>query len=294
MQTKVRKAVIPVAGLGTRFLPASKSIPKEMFPLIDKPLILHIVEEAVQAGITDIIFVTGRHKTSLEEFFDRNYELEDTLQKQGKNDLLAKAQYVSRLARVISVRQKDPLGLGHAVLCAKSAVGDEPFAVLLGDEIMFGEPNVTAQLTQAYIKNKASTIAVMPVADSETKKYGIAEIQGHQIDKGTSQRILNLIEKPGPKETKSRWALPGRYVFSPNIFNSLEQTKPSKQGEIQLTDAMLDLAKLEGLFAHYFEAERHDAGDKLGYVCANVEFGLRHPEIGQDLKQYLKNLAERL
>ncbi len=289
----VRKAVIPVAGLGTRFLPATKSIPKEMLPLVDRPLILHIVEEAVEAGIEEIIFVTGRHKSSLEDFFDRNYELEDTLAKQDKLELLKIAKYVSELCRVVSVRQKDPLGLGHAVLCAKSVVGDEPFAVLLGDEVMDGSPNVTKQLVDTYLKTGKSTVAVMNVEESEVKKYGIAELKS-EIKKKSYSEIIKLIEKPNLTETKSRWALPGRYVFTSTLFKVLEEAKPGRGGEIQLTDAMATLAETEGLLGYNFDADRYDAGDKLGFVCANIEFGLKHPEIGEDLKKYIKILAERL
>lgn len=293
MKSKVRKAVIPVAGLGTRFIPASKSIPKEMLPLVDRPIILHIVEEAVAAGITDIIFVTGRHKTSLEEFFDRNYELEDTLARQGKTELLQKVKNISEMVNIISVRQKDPLGLGHAVLCAQNAVGDEPFAVLLGDEVMHGTPTVTAQLTDVYSKEGKSVIAVMEVAESEIGKYGIAETE-KKFGKKEYSKITSLIEKPTKSETKSRLALPGRYVFTPTLFRILKETKPSKLGEIQLTDAMLKLAQTEGLLAYDFEGARYDAGDKFGFVCANIEFGLKHPEIGGQLKKYIMDLAGKL
>lgn len=293
MAKTVRKAVIPVAGLGTRFIPASKATPKELLPIVDKPIIMHIVEEAVASGITDIIFVTGRHKTSIEEFFDRNYELEDTLEKQGKTDLLKKLRAVSEMANIISVRQKNPLGLGHAVLCAKNIVGEEPFAVLLGDEIMIGEPTVTKQLADVYSAQVKSTIAVMEVEQSEISKYGIAETEG-PLKKKDFSKITNLMEKPSQGETKSRWALPGRYVFTPSLFRILKETKPSKSGEIQLTDAMLKLAQTEGLLAYDFVARRFDAGDKFGYVCANIELGLEHPEIGPQLKKYIKSLAEKI
>ncbi|MBK9293808.1 MAG: UTP--glucose-1-phosphate uridylyltransferase GalU [Oligoflexia bacterium] len=293
MQTKVRKAVLPVAGLGTRFIPASKATPKEMFPIVDKPIILHIVEEAVSAGIDTIILVTGRHKTSLEEFFDRNYELEDTLAKQNKDHLLKEVQRISKLANILSVRQKNPLGLGHAVLCAQSAIGDEPFAVLLGDEVMYGKPNVTEQLVNVYNKEKKSTVAVMEVDQSEVSKYGIAETKKNP-GKMEFSEIEHLIEKPKPNETKSRLALPGRYVFTPTIFKILRELKPSKLGEIQLTDAILKLAQTEGVLAYSFNAERFDAGDRLGFVTANIEFGLKHPEISEPLKKYIKEKAEKL
>ncbi len=289
----VKTAVIPCAGLGTRFLPASKSIPKEMLPLVDRPIILHIVEEAVAAGIEHVIFVTGRYKSAIEEFFDRNFELEHTLEKAGKTDLLEKIIKISKLVTATSIRQKDPLGLGHAVLTAAPAVGDEPFAVLLGDEIMYGSPTVTEQLAGVYLKTGKSVIAVMEVEESEKHKYGIAETK-IPLKKGDYSEITNLVEKPSPGETKSRLALPGRYVFTPTLFKILREAKPSKHGEIQLTDAMLKLAQTEGLLAYDFEGRRFDAGDKLGFVCANIEFGLMHPEIGGSLKKYILQLASKL
>jgi UTP--glucose-1-phosphate uridylyltransferase len=289
---RIKKAVIPVAGLGTRFLPATKAVPKEMLPIVDRPIILHVVEEAVAAGIEDIIFVTGRHKTSLEEFFDRNYELEDTLERQGKKDLLETARKISNMVNVISVRQKNPLGLGHAVHCAKSIVGNEPFAVLLGDEVMHGSPTVTQQLAKVYEKEGLSTVAVMEVPQEDVKKYGIVKIEPSK-DKKTF-KVLDVVEKPSPKDAPSRWALPGRYVFSPEIFRCLEDTKPSKNGEIQLTDAMTKLVTKEGLLAYAFDGLRFDAGDKLGYISVNLEFALKHPEIGSATRQYVLDLAERL
>lgn len=293
MQSKIRKAVLPVAGLGTRFIPASKTTPKEMFPLVDKPIILHIVEEAVAAGIDTIVLVTGRHKTSLEEFFDRNYELEDTLAKQEKHELLEQVQRVSKLVNITSVRQKNPLGLGHAVLCAQPIVGNEPFAVLLGDEVMHGSPTVTEQLAQVYKAEGKSVVAVMEVPENDISKYGIVETKKTLAKKDFSE-ITNMVEKPKMGETKSRLALPGRYVFTPSIFKILSETKPSKQGEIQLTDAMLKLAQTEGMLAYSFTGDRYDAGDKLGFVTANIEFGLKHPEIGSALKKYIKDLAGKL
>ncbi|MCC6276850.1 MAG: UTP--glucose-1-phosphate uridylyltransferase GalU [Oligoflexia bacterium] len=292
MSKTIKKAVIPVAGLGTRFLPASKAIPKEMLPIVDRPIILHIVEEAVAAGVEDVIFVTGRNKHSLEDFFDHNFEQEDSLSKQKKDDLYHLSKKISEMVNVISIRQKSPRGLGHAVLAAKPAVGDEPFVVLLGDEVMFGKPNVTEQLAQVFHHQEVSTIAVMEVPKSDVSKYGIAKI-GKTISKHT-WHIDDLVEKPKPSEAPSCWALPGRYLFTSDIFKCIEETKPSKNGEIQLTDAMVRLIKKHGLLAHQFTAERYDAGDKLGYMKINFDAALRHPEIGRQFKEYVLERAKTL
>lgn len=294
-KNKVRKAVIPAAGLGTRFLPATKTVPKEMLPIIDRPTILYIVEEAVRAGIEEIILIAGRNKESIEDFFDVTYELQDKLERDGKHDTVQMLKKISSLANVISIRQKQALGLGHAVLCAKPVVGNEPFAVLLGDELMIAsqdQKTTTQTLAESYQSTGLSTVAVMEVAQSEVSKYGIAEGEGDP--RTQSMRVKSLIEKPSPSQTQSRWALPGRYVFSAEIFKYLEKTKPGKGGEIQLTDAMVELAKHEGLLAKCFESRRYDAGDKLGFLQANIELGLEHPEIGSRLRQYLKELAGKI
>jgi UTP--glucose-1-phosphate uridylyltransferase len=285
----VKKAVIPAAGLGTRFLPATKSTPKEMLPIVDRPIILHVVEEAVRAGIEDIIIVAGRGKHSIEDFFDRSYELEDQLQKTGKTDVLKDLQRIRSMANIISIRQKEALGLGHAVLCAEPIVGKDSFAVLLGDEIMLaeaGDPTVTEQLANTYNDTQVSCVAVMEVPPSDVHKYGI--IDGHEISPGRFE-VRNVVEKPELKSAPSRWALPGRYVFSSEIFSFLRETRPGKNGEIQLTDAMTGLAKSSGLHATTFKARRYDAGDKLGYLIANLEFGLRNPELSDGLRQYLND-----
>lgn len=292
---KVKKAVIPAAGLGTRFLPATKTIPKEMLPIVDRPTILYIVEEAVKAGVEDIIIIAGRNKEAIDDFFDVSYELQDKLERDGKHETVQMLKKISSLANIISIRQKQALGLGHAVLCAKPIVGDEPFAVLLGDELMVptGQQKTTTEiLAQSFESTKLSTVAVMEVAASEISKYGIAEGDGDP--KTGAMRVKSLIEKPAVGQTQSRWALPGRYVFTADIFKYLEKTKPGKGGEIQLTDAMLELAKHEGLLAKCFESRRFDAGDKLGYLQANIELGLEHPEIGTRLRQYLKELAGKI
>lgn len=291
MTTKsVKKAVIPVAGLGTRFIPATKAIPKEMLPIVDKPSILYIVEEAVESGIEDIIFVTGRHKGSLEEFFDRNYEQEAWMEKRKQTELLSINKSIAKLANIISVRQKDPLGLGHAILKAASIIGDEPFAVLLGDEIMYREkgPNVTKQLIEMHAKTEKSVVGIIEVPKSETSSYGIAAVE--KTKDSRLFKMTGIVEKPAPEKAPSTWALPGRYLFNPSIFNHLQDVKPSKNGEIQLTDGMEELIKDEGIFGYAFEGERYDVGSKLGYLRANIEYGLRHPETGKDLKAYLKQV----
>jgi UTP--glucose-1-phosphate uridylyltransferase len=292
--TRVRKAIIPAAGLGTRFLPATKTIPKEMLPIVDRPTILLVIEEAVRAGVEDIILIQGRGKTSIEDFFDVSYELEDKLEKDGKHEWLDLLKKIRSMANIISVRQKQPLGLGHAVYCGRPVVGDEPFAVMLGDEIMInkeGEETPIATLARHYANHKLSTVAVMEVPQSDVSKYGIVE--GDKQADGTI-RVRNLIEKPSPGQTTSQLALPGRYVFSAKIFEYLENTIPGKNGEIQLTDAMSQLAKSPGLLASGFVAKRYDAGDKLGFLQANIEIGLEHPELAPSLREYLRTLAKRL
>lgn len=292
--SKVRKAVIPAAGLGTRFLPATKTVPKEMLTIVDAPIIFYVVEEAVKAGIEDIILIQGRGKTAIEDFFDTSYELEDKLAKDGKLNLLERLIKIREMANIISVRQKQPLGLGHAVLCSERIVGNAPFAVLLGDEIMVspsGVPSATAQLTRLYEDSKASTIAVMQVSDKDVSKYGIADIE--QIREGYF-KVKGFIEKPTLAQTQSRWAMPGRYVFTSDIFSHLKKAKPGILGEIQLTDSMNELAKGTPVFASTFKSQRFDAGDKLGYLKANLELGILHPELKEDLKNYIIKFAEQL
>ncbi len=284
---KVKKAIIPAAGLGTRFLPATKTVPKELFPLVDRPLLLYVIEEAIAAGIEDIVIVAGRGKTAIEDFFDRSYELEDTLAKSGKTDLLEKISKIKNMANIISIRQKEALGLGHAVLCGAPVIGDEPFAVLLGDEIMLGRPSVTEELCQAYDKTGFSTVAIMEVPESDVSKYGIVKVSPN----GSTFKIHNVAEKPSVKEAASRWALPGRYVFESQLFSYLKNTKPGKNGEIQLTDGMNGLAAEGRLYGTTFQAKRFDAGDKFGFLQANIEIGLQHPETSARLKTYLQELT---
>lgn len=291
---KVKKAIIPAAGLGTRFLPATKTVPKEMLTIVDAPIILYVVEEAVKAGIEDIILIAGRGKHAIEDFFDTSYELEDKLAKEGKLHLLERLTKIRGMANIISIRQKQALGLGHAVLCGAPIVGKEPFAVLLGDEITVaktGETNVTEQLCKSFTETDISTVAIMKVPEQDVVKYGIAGVQNinNQLFKVTS-----LVEKPKLGETLSQWALSGRYVFDSEILNILKDATPSLHGEIQLTDNMKILMHHKGLNAMSFTAERFDAGDKLGYLQANIELGLKSNELGPGLKMYLLELAEKL
>lgn len=293
--SKVKRAIIPAAGLGTRFLPATKSVPKEMLTIVDAPIIFYVVEEAIQAGIEDIVLIQGRGKTAIEDFFDTSYELEDKLAKDGKFRLLDRLVKIREMANIISIRQKHPMGLGHAVMCGQKVIGREPFAVLLGDEIMVsrnGEPNTMAQLCHLFEETQASTVAVMEVPESEVSKYGIAEVAE---SKGDYFRVKGFVEKPKPEAAPSRWALPGRYVFCGEIFDELQSAKPGVLGEIQLTDSMNSLAKKQSMYASSFKAERYDAGDKLGYLKANIELGLSHPELSTELRRYLlEELPSRL
>lgn len=291
MMKKVRKAIIPAAGLGTRFLPATKTIPKEMLPIVDKPTILYVVEEAVRAGIEDIVLISGRGKSAIEDFFDSSYEVADVLSKAGKTDLLDRITHVKGLANIISIRQKEALGLGHAVLCGKPIVGDEPFAVLLADEIMVGTPTVTEELADQFNQTGISTIALMEVPKKEVVKYGMVKakpVNNKLFD------ISDVVEKPSVDTAPSTLAIPGRYIFENSLFEELRNITPGKNGELQLTDGMTRLAAKGRMHGMTFTAKRHDAGDKLGFLTANIELGLAHPETGEGLKQYLKVLAQKL
>lgn len=294
LMSRIKKAIIPAAGLGTRFLPATKTVPKEMLTIVDAPIIFYVVEEAIQAGIEDIVLIQGRNKEAIEDFFDTSYELEDTLQKKGQLNLLERLIKIREMANIISIRQKQPLGLGHAVLCGEKVIGREPFAVLLGDEIMVArgsKPNTLGQLAQLYSETNATTTAVMEVADKAVSKYGIADV--NEVSPGYF-RVKGFVEKPSLSEAPSRWAMPGRYVFSPDLMPLLKTAKPGKNGEIQLTDAMNILAQNSPVFASAIQADRFDAGDKLGYLQANIELGLRNPELKDSFTQYLIETARRL
>ncbi|MDK9710460.1 MAG: UTP--glucose-1-phosphate uridylyltransferase GalU [Acidaminobacter sp.] len=288
---KVKKAIIPAAGYGTRFLPATKSMPKEMLTIVDKPAIQIIVEEAVAAGIEDILIITGRGKDMIQDHFDNTPELEAVLEKQGKAELLKIVQDVSNLANVHYVRQKEALGLGHAVLCAKTFVGNEPFVVMLGDDIVDSDIPCTKQLIDAFETYQCSVVGVQPVDWSQVDKYGIVDVE--EI-KDRDLRVRGLVEKPALEEAPSNYAILGRYVLTPEIFDKLQNTKPGKNGEIQLTDALRGLLEDQGIVAHNFEGTRYDTGDKLGYLKATVEMGLRHSEVKDRFRDYLKTLGESL
>ncbi len=282
---RVRKAVIPAAGLGTRFLPATKAVPKEMIPIVDIPMIQLIVEEAVRAGIEDIVLITARHKEAIENHFDYNYEVEDTLEKKGKADLAEVSKAVGKMCNLISIRQKNPMGLGHAVLCAEPVIGNEPFAVLLGDDLIDSTVPCTKQLVEIFEEQKASVVGVMEVPADEVSKYGIV---GGKMLTPRLMDIKQLVEKPAPQAAPSRFAIPGRYVLSPTIFQCLKETKPGKGGEIQLTDGLQLLAERERLLAYQFSGTRYDTGDRLGFIDATIAYALKRADLAPGVKEILK------
>ena len=285
---KVRKAVIPVAGLGTRFLPATKAVPKEVLPIVDIPAIQVVIEEVVAAGIEQVILITGRSKGAIMDHFDHSYELEDTLRRRGQTALIEEIDRISEMVRAVAIRQKAPLGLGHAVLCAKHAVGNEPFVVLLPDDIIDAERPATRQMVEQYETYGAGVVALMQVPPEDSSMYGI--IAGDRMDERT-HRVFTLVEKPKPEVAPSNLAVIGRYVLPPEIFGYLEATKPGHGGEIQLTDALQALATEKGLVGYEFEGERHDIGDKFGFLKANVAFALKRPDLGPQLRAYLADLT---
>ncbi|MCG6940358.1 MAG: UTP--glucose-1-phosphate uridylyltransferase GalU [Thiohalocapsa sp.] len=288
---KIRKAVFPVAGLGTRFLPATKASPKEMLPVVDKPLIQYAAEEAEAGGAEHLIFITGRHKRSIEDHFDKAYELEMELKEAGKDKLLKMVQNVlPERVDCIFLRQAEALGLGHAVLCAKPVVGNEPFAIILADDLIRNDdgPGVVAQMAAVYERTGASVLSVQEVPPEETDKYGIVATE-EQPD-GTL-RVVSIVEKPKPADAPSNLAVVGRYLLTPTIFDKLEQTTPGAGGEIQLTDAIAALLKEEPVIAYPFAGKRYDCGSKQGYLEATVEYALAHPELGASFRAYLKGLA---
>ena len=285
----IKKAVFPVAGLGTRFLPATKANPKEMLPVVDKPLIQYAVEEAMQSGITELIFVTGRNKRSIEDHFDKNVELEASLLASNKSILLESIQsIIPSHVKCIYTRQSEPLGLGHAVLQAKTIINDEPFAVLLADDLTDAKTPVLKQLINQHQKEQASVIAIENIAKEKTIQYGIVDVSG---PKENLYKINSIVEKPQPKDAPSTLGVIGRYVFNPEIFDCLEKIKPGKGGEIQLTDAIQMLLSQQSIFAYEFEGKRYDCGDKLGFMMANIEFSKRHPEIGKEFIEFLKSIS---
>ena len=286
---KVTKAVIPAAGLGTRVLPATKAQPKEMLVIVDKPSLQYIVEELVESGIKDIIIVTGRNKNSIEDHFDHSYELEDTLKKNNKNTLLEKVEDISSMANICYVRQNHPKGLGHAILKAKSFVGDEPFVIALGDDIVYNDVPVAKQLIDSYSKYGSSIVGCQEVKESDVSKYGIVKPL-LSLDEKTVE-MEDFIEKPSVEEAPSKLACLGRYLLTPKIFDYLEKTEPGKGGEIQLTDAIVAMMKDgEKVLAYNFEGKRYDIGNKFGLLKANIEFGLRNEETRGELLEYLKNI----
>ncbi len=296
---RIRKAVIPAAGLGTRVLPATKAQPKEMLSIVDKPALQYLVEELVDSGIEEILIITGRNKVSIENHFDYSFELEKTLEETGKLELLKEVNKISEMSNIYYVRQKKPLGLGHAISCAEAFVGNEPFVVLLGDDIIYtdkskGEVPVTKQLIEKYSElDGGNILGVQEVLQKNVSKYGIIKPK-NQIDKKTVM-VEDFIEKPSIEEAPSRMAALGRYVLEPEIFSYLKSTRPGKGGEIQLTDAILAMKKdKDKLYAYNFDGNRYDTGDKFGMFVANVEFGLRHPELKDRAKEYLKELIEKL
>ena len=292
IMTTIKKAIIPAAGLGSRFLPATKAIPKEMLPIVDTPTVQIVIEEAVAAGIDEIVLVTGRHKSSIEEHFDRAFELEHTLAERGKDELVAQLERISQMADIISVRQKNPRGLGHAVLCARDVIGDDPFAVLLPDDLFDGSdrPGI-GQLVDAHEQTGgAGAIAVMEVEPGHEHLYGI--VDGVENDLGWI-RISNMVEKPPPGTAPTRLAVIGRYVLPPTVWSLLEKTTPGRGGEIQLTDALCELAKRDpGAYGVPIAGTRYDAGERLGFLRANIAYALKRPELRDSVLALLRELAE--
>ena len=287
---KVRKAIIPAAGLGTRFLPATKAMPKEMLPIVDKPTIQYIIEEAVEAGIEDIIIVTGKSKRAIEDHFDFSPELERNLEEKGKTELLEKVKKASNLADIHYIRQKEPKGLGHAVWCARNFIGDEPFAVLLGDDIVQGEKPGLRQLMDEYEKTLSSVIGVQQVPEDQTHRYGIID---PLTNEGRLYQVKNFVEKPKPGTAPSNLAILGRYVFTPEIFMYLDKQQIGAGGEIQLTDAIQKLNEIQRVFAYDFEGKRYDVGEKLGFIQTTLEFAMQDSELKDSLIPFMQDLLSK-
>ena len=290
MTKKIRKAIIPAAGLGTRFLPATKAQPKEMLPIVDKPTLQYIIEECVASGIEEILIITGRNKKSIEDHFDRSVELEIELEKAGKQEMLEMVREISDMVNVHFIRQKQPRGLGHAILCAKTFVGDEPFAVLLGDDVVYNDKKpCLKQLIDCYGEYKTSVLGVQTVDPQDVNKYGI--VGGLHIEDRV-YKVKELVEKPSVEESPSNVAILGRYIITPKIFEILENTAPGKGNEIQLTDALLKLIEHEAMYAYDFEGRRYDVGDKLGFLEATVEYALRKEDLRDGFIEYLKTIIK--
>lgn len=285
---KVRKAIIPAAGLGTRFLPATKAQPKEMLPIVDKPTLQYIIEEAVESGVEEILIITGRNKKSIEDHFDKSIELELELEKKGKDALLAEVRKISDMVNIHYIRQKEPKGLGHAIYCAKSFIGNEPFAVLLGDDIVYAEKPCLKQMIEVYQEYKTTILGVQQVPAEDVNKYGI--VAGKYIE-GNVYKVKDLVEKPAVKDAPSNIAILGRYIINPAIFDILEHIQPGKGGEIQLTDALKELAQQEAVYAYSFAGRRYDVGDKQGFLEATVEYALRREDLREKFLSYLINVV---
>ena len=290
MRQIVRKAIIPAAGLGTRFLPATKSQPKEMLPIVDKPTLQYIIEEAINSGIEEILIVTGRSKKSIEDHFDRSVELELELEQKGKTEMLKMVQDISNMVNIHYIRQKEPKGLGHAIYCAKSFIGNEPFAVLLGDDIVDSKVPCLKQLIGAYNEYKTTILGVQHVAKEVTDKYGILSVK-HIEDR--VYKVKDMVEKPSIDKAPSNIAILGRYIINPSIFEILENQTPGKGGEIQLTDALKTLASQEAIYAYNFEGRRYDVGDKFGFLEATIDFALNRDELRDDLLNYMKDIVSK-
>jgi UTP--glucose-1-phosphate uridylyltransferase len=288
--TKIRRAIFPAAGLGTRFLPATKAQPKEMLPLVDKPIIQYAVEEAIASGLENLVIITGRGKNAIEDHFDVSYELEKILEERGKSELLSLVRAVSEMVHIAYIRQKEALGLGHALLVARDLMNDEPFAVLLGDDVIEAEIPCIRQMMDVYERHKISVIALMEVPVQETSRYGI--IKGQPLPDGNGRlfEVLDLVEKPKVEDAPSNLAIIGRYILTPEIFDALDETEKGSGGEIQLTDGLRRLLSRQRILAYRFKGKRHDAGDKLGFLQATIEFALKNEELGPALRAYLKSL----
>ena len=282
---KIKKAVIPVAGLGTRFLPATKTVPKELLPIVDIPAIQYVVQEAVESGIQEVIFVTGRGKYSIEDYFDLAPELEQVLEERGQKEMVETLRRIAEMIEVVSVRQKRPFGLGHAVLCARDLVGNEPFAVLLPDDLIDAQVPCVRQLVDVFEEKKESVIALMRVPEEEVHRYGVIKGQG-LTDR--LYEVEEMVEKPYPHEAPSQMAIIGRYVLRPEIFSLLEKVPPGRGGEIQLTDGLLQLVRKRKVYGYEFVGERYDVGDKLGFVRATVAYALKKPELEEKVRDYLR------
>lgn len=291
MKKTVKKAIIPAAGLGTRFLPATKSQPKEMLPIVDKPTLQYIIEEAINSGIEEILIITGRNKKSIEDHFDKSVELELELQQKGKTEMLEMVQEISNMVNIHYIRQKEPKGLGHAIHCAKSFIGDEPFAVLLGDDIVDSDTPCLKQLIDAYDEYKTSILGVQEVAKEDTDKYGILDCK---YIEDRVYKVKDMVEKPNVEEAPSNVAILGRYIITPAIFEILENQAPGKGGEIQLTDALKTLASHEAIYAYNFEGRRYDVGDKLGFLEATIDFALKRDNLKDGLMNYMKNIVNEV